>query len=71
MKLPPAGTSKKGLLSQQNYLAPLPIPTGKKPKDLLNIIWRKNDVFLDVSNYSIGSAVMVIWFMSMFYERAP
>ena len=67
MNLPAAGTGKKGLLSQQDYLAPLPIPTGKKPKDLLNIIWRKNDIFIDVSNYSIGSAVMVIWFMSMFY----
>ena len=67
MKLPPAGTSKKGLLSQQNYLAPLPIPTGKKPKDLLNIIWRKNDIFLDVSNYSLGSGLMVLWPMYFLY----
>ncbi|MEB0099668.1 hypothetical protein QN396_26370, partial [Pseudomonas sp. DC1.2] len=27
----------------------------------LNIIWRKNEVFLDIGNYSIGSAVMVMW----------
>ena len=67
MNLPAAGTSKKGLLSQQNYLAPLPIPTGKKPKDLLNIIWRKNDVFLDVSNYSLGSGLMVLWPMYFLY----
>ena len=67
MSLPAAGTSKKGLLSQQDYLAPLPIPTGKKPKDLLNIIWRKNDIFLDVSNYSLGSGLMVLWPMYFLY----
>jgi hypothetical protein len=42
-------------------LAPLPIPTGEKPQDVLNTIWRKNEVFLDIGNYSIGSAVMVMW----------
>ena len=67
MNVPAAGTSKKGLLSQQDYLAPLPIPTGKKPKDLLNIIWRKNDIFLDVSNYSLGSGLMVLWPMYFLY----
>ena len=61
MSTPPAGTTKKRLLSQNDYLAPLPIPTGEKPCDVLNIIWRKNEVFLDIGNYSIGSAVMVLW----------
>ena len=56
-----AGTSKKGLLSQEDYLAPLPIPTGESPSDMLNIIWRKNDAYIDIGNYSIGSAVMLIW----------
>jgi hypothetical protein len=56
-----AGTTKKRLLSRNDYLAPLPIPTGRKPSDVLNIIWRKNEVFLDIGNYSIGSAVMVLW----------
>ncbi|WP_409565546.1 hypothetical protein [Pseudomonas protegens] len=28
---------------------------------MLNIIWRKNEVFLDIGNYSIGSAVMGLW----------
>jgi hypothetical protein len=32
---------------------------------VLNVIWRKNDVFLDVGSYSIGSAVMVMWPMVM------
>jgi len=72
MNTPPAGTTKKRLLSRNDYLAPLPIPTGEKPLDVLNIIWRKNEVFLDVGNYSIGSAVMVLWpgvmlFLSLAY----
>ena len=61
MSTPPAGTTKKRLFSRNDYLAPLPIPTGQKPSDVLNTIWRKNEVFLDIGNYSIGSAVMVIW----------
>ena len=61
MSTPPAGTTKKRLFSRSDYLAPLPIPTGEKPSDVLNTIWRKNEVFLDIGNYSIGSAVMVIW----------
>jgi hypothetical protein len=57
---------------RNDYLAPLPIPTGRKPSDVLNIIWRKNEVFLDIGNYSIGSAVMVLWpvvimFLAMAY----
>jgi len=61
MSTPPAGTTKKRLFSRNDYLAPLPIPTGIKPSDVLNTIWRKNGVFLDIGNYSIGSAVMIIW----------
>ena len=61
MSPPPAGTTQKRLLSRNDYLAPLPIPTGEEPCDVLNTIWRKNDVFVDIGNYSIGSAVMVIW----------
>jgi hypothetical protein len=61
MSTPPAGSTKKRLLSRNDYLAPLPLPTGEKPQDVLNTIWRKNEVFLDVGSYSIGSAVMVMW----------
>ncbi|WP_339434335.1 hypothetical protein [Pseudomonas sp. EA_65y_Pfl2_P78] len=61
MSTPPAGTTEKRMFSRNDYLAPLPIPTGRKPSDVLNIIWRKNEVFLDIGNYSIGSAVMVMW----------
>lgn len=56
-----AGTTKKNLLSQQDYLAPLPIPTGEKPVDMVNMIWRKNSVFLDIGNFNVGGAVMAIW----------
>ncbi|WP_236044101.1 hypothetical protein [Pseudomonas arcuscaelestis] len=55
------------MFSRNDYLAPLPIPTGRKPSDVLNTIWRKNDVFLDIGNYSIGSAVMVLWPMVMLF----
>ena len=67
MSTPPAGTTKKRLFSRSDYLAPLPIPTGEKPSDVLNTIWRKNEVFLDIGNYSIGSAVMVLWPMVMLF----
>ncbi|MDY7067341.1 hypothetical protein PsexTeo8_38190 [Pseudomonas extremaustralis] len=67
MSTPPAGTTKKRLFSRNDYLAPLPIPTGEKPCDVLNTIWRKNDVFVDIGNYSIGSAVMTIWPMMVLF----
>ncbi|MFJ2541223.1 hypothetical protein ACIOWA_27830, partial [Pseudomonas sp. NPDC087614] len=72
MSTPPAGTTKKRMFSRNDYLAPLPIPTGRKPSDVLNIIWRKNEAFLDVGNYSIGSAVMVMWpTMMVFLAISP
>ncbi|BBP68541.1 hypothetical protein PHLH6_05450 [Pseudomonas sp. Seg1] len=67
MSTPPAGATEKRMFSRNDYLAPLPIPTGRKPSDVLNIIWRKNEVFLDIGNYSIGSAVMVMWPMVMLF----
>ncbi|RMP40632.1 hypothetical protein ALO95_04153 [Pseudomonas syringae pv. antirrhini] len=67
----PAGTRQKKLFSQNDYLAPLPLPTGQQPVDSLNIIWRKNEVYLDIGCYSVGSAVMVIWpMMIMFISLA-
>ena len=61
MTLPPAGSQKQGLFSREDYLAPPAIPTGQPPRDVLNIIWRKNEVFLDIGEYSIGSFVMIAW----------
>ncbi|MFP3516207.1 hypothetical protein SB766_08420 [Pseudomonas sp. SIMBA_077] len=67
MNLSEAGAQKKGLMSQQDYLAPLPIPTGQKPVDMVNMVWRKNDVFIDIGNFNVGGAVMSLWFMSIFF----
>ena len=67
MSTPPAGTTQKRLFSRNDYLAPLPIPTGEKPCDVLNTIWRKNDVFVDIGNYSIGAAVMMLWSMVVLF----
>ncbi|WP_339069283.1 hypothetical protein WIN67_16335 [Pseudomonas idahonensis] len=67
MSKPAAGTSQKRIFSRKDYLAPLPVPTGQKPSDMLNIIWRKNEVFLDIGNYSIGSAVMGLWPLVMVF----
>ncbi|WP_339069286.1 hypothetical protein WIN67_16345 [Pseudomonas idahonensis] len=67
MSKPAAGTTKKRIFSRKDYLAPLPVPTGQKPSDMLNIIWRKNEVFLDIGNYSIGSAVMGLWPLVMVF----
>ena len=58
-----AGSTINKLLSRQDRLAPLPVPTGQKAVDMMNIIWRKNDIFLDVGNYSIGAGVMILWSM--------
>ena len=70
MSTPPAGTTQKRLFSRNDYLAPLPIPTGEKPCDVLNTIWRKNDVFVDIGNYSIGAAVMMLWSMVVLLTRS-
>ena len=67
MSRPAAGTTQKRLFSQRDYLAPLPIPTGEQPADVLNTIWRKNEVFLDIGSYSIGSGVGVLWPLVMMF----
>ncbi|WP_165676057.1 hypothetical protein [Metapseudomonas otitidis] len=61
MTRPTAGQQTKRLFSRDDYLAPPAIPTGQPPKDVLNTIWRKNEVFLDITDYTPGSAVMVMW----------
>ncbi|PWB33989.1 hypothetical protein DCO48_08395 [Pseudomonas sp. SDI] len=56
-----AGFVKRRMFGRDEYLAPLPLPTGQKPADSLNIMWRKNNEFLDVGNYAIGAAVCLFW----------
>ncbi|WP_026013903.1 DUF6708 domain-containing protein [Pseudomonas psychrophila] len=67
MSMPVAGTSKKSLFSQQDYLAPLAIPTGESAVDMVNIIWRKNEVHLDVGSYSLGAGIIVMWPMLLIF----
>ena len=67
MNLPTAGTRKKGLFSQQDYLAPLALPTGEAAVDMVNAIWRKNDVYLDIGNCNIGSGILVLWPLIMLF----
>ena len=61
MSVPVVSTRKKGFFSQQEFFAPLPIPTGEKPVDVMNAVWRKNDIFIDIGNFNIGSGAMVLW----------
>ena len=67
MSVPVAGTSKKSLFSQQDYLAPLAIPTGESAVDMVNVIWRKGDVYLDIGSYSISSGMLILWPMIMLF----
>src|SRR5690554_727390 len=55
-----AGETRQGPLWKQEHLAPLPIPTGQPVKDLLNLIWRKNDVYLDVGSFAMGAGWLVL-----------
>lgn len=56
----PAGTTKSRLFGRNDYLAPLSVPTGQKPVDIMNTIWRKNDSFMDISTYTPGTAIAII-----------
>ena len=52
----------------EDYLSPLAVPTGKNPDDVLNIIWRKNEVFLDVGSYNVGAGFMVLWVLVLMFS---
>jgi hypothetical protein len=56
-----AGDIERGFLRQQEHLAPLPIPTGQLPQDLMNIIWRKNSVYLDIGSFAMGGGYDPAW----------
>ncbi|SFT46243.1 hypothetical protein [Pseudomonas marincola] len=55
-----AGDIKRGFLWKQEHLAPLPIPTGQSASDLMNIIWRKNQVFLDIGSFAMGAGWLTL-----------
>ncbi|WP_339650715.1 hypothetical protein [Halopseudomonas pelagia] len=52
----PAGKVEKGFLWKQEYLSPLPIPTGQPASDILSLIWRKNDTYLDIGSLSLAGS---------------
>lgn len=52
---------------QQEHLAPLPIPTGQPPSDLMNVIWRKNPIFLDIGNFAMGGGFITLHGMSLIF----
>tara|TARA_R110000751_G_scaffold58906_2_gene124006 strand:- start:1304 stop:2257 length:954 start_codon:yes stop_codon:yes gene_type:complete len=56
---------RHGLLSKQEHLAPLPIPTGQPARDLMNIIWRKNDVYMDIGSFVMGAGWMMLHMLSV------
>jgi len=59
------------MFSREDYLAPPVVPTGREPKDVLNIIWRKNEVFIDIGSYSIGTYVMMLWPILLIFFWIP
>ena len=65
-----AGDVSKGLLWKQEHLAPLPIPTGQPASDVLGMIWRKNDVFLDIGSLSLSAGWVTLHMMSVLYMVA-
>ncbi|WP_312596719.1 hypothetical protein [Stutzerimonas nitrititolerans] len=55
-----AGEMEQGLLWKQEHLAPLPIPTGQPASDLMNIIWRKNEVYLDIGSFAMAAGWLTL-----------
>lgn len=55
-----ANNAEQGLLWRQEHLAPLPIPTGQPASDVMNIIWRKNPVFIDIGSFAMGAGWLTL-----------
>ena len=55
-----AGEVEQGLLWKQEHLAPLPIPTGQPASDLMNIIWRKNEIYLDIGSFAMAAGWLTL-----------
>ena len=62
-----AGDVKTGLLWKQEHLSPLPIPTGEPASDVLGMIWRKNDIYLDVGSLSLSGGWVTLYSMSLIF----
>src|SRR5690554_1063486 len=64
---PQAGEVKSGLLWKQEYLSPLPIPTGQPASDVAGMIWRKNETYLDIGSLSLSAGWVTLHSMSVFF----
>ena len=62
-----AGDEKTGLLWKQEHLSPLPIPTGQPASDVLGMIWRKNDIYLDIGSLSLSGGWVTLYSMSLIF----
>ena len=62
-----AGEVRAGLLWKQEHLSPLPIPTGEPASDVLGMIWRKNDTYLDIGSLSLSGGWVTLHTMSLIY----
>jgi hypothetical protein len=64
---PQAGEVKTGLLWKQEHLSPLPIPTGEPAADVLGMIWRKSETYLDIGSLSLSAGWVTLHSMSVFF----
>src|SRR5690606_40001189 len=62
-----AGEVKTGLLWKQEHLSPLPTPTGEPAADVLGMIWRKNETYLDIGSLSLSAGWVTLHSMSVFF----
>ena len=62
-----AGEVKTRLLWKQEHLSPLPIPTGEPASDVLDMIWRKNETYLDIGSLSLSAGWVTLYSMSLFF----
>ena len=62
-----SGEVEGGLLWKQEHLAPMPIPTGQPASDLMNIIWRKNEVYLDIGSFAMAAGWLTLHCLSVMF----
>ncbi|MDA7086674.1 hypothetical protein PH586_09815 [Pseudomonas sp. SA3-5] len=62
-----AGEVEQGLLWKQEHLAPMPIPTGQPASDLMNIIWRKNEVYLDIGSFAMAAGWLTLHCLTVMF----
>ncbi|MDX9688823.1 hypothetical protein [Halopseudomonas formosensis] len=59
------GEVNAGLLWKQEHLSPLPVPAGEPASDVLGMIWRKNDTYMDVGSISLSAGWVTLYSMTL------